>query len=68
MGLSSYDAAREVSLPEPSPGHPLELVLWCGDVDSELSRLRVAGTRVLAEPYDHVAGHRRASVADPDGN
>jgi predicted enzyme related to lactoylglutathione lyase len=68
IGLSGYHAAREVSLPEPSPGHQLELVLWCGDVDSELSRLRAVGARVLVEPCDHVSGHRRASVADPDEN
>lgn len=41
--------------------------MWCADVDGEAARLRAAGT-VVIEPYDHVGGHRRAYVADPDGN
>jgi len=43
-------------------------VVWCDDVDAELAKLTAAGTPVLVEPFEHVAGHRRASVADPDGN
>jgi Glyoxalase/Bleomycin resistance protein/Dioxygenase superfamily len=34
----------------------------------ETQTLRTAGVTVLAEPYDHVGGHRRSYVADPDGN
>jgi hypothetical protein len=37
-------------------------------VDRELSRLRAAGTPVLVEPHDHVAGNRRVTLAGPDGN
>lgn len=33
-----------------------------------VARVRSAGAPVLVEPYDHVAGHRRAYVTDPDGN
>jgi lactoylglutathione lyase len=43
-------------------------VVWCDDVDAETARLRAAGTPVVVEPYDHPAGHRRAYLADPDGN
>ena len=68
LALSSVEAARTVSLPEPRPGNPVELVIWCDDVDAELAKLTAAGTPVLVEPFEHVAGHRRASVADPDGN
>lgn len=38
------------------------------DVDAAVARVRSAGAPVLVEPYDHVAGHRRAYVPDPDGN
>jgi lactoylglutathione lyase len=68
LALSSVEAARTVSLPEPRPGNPVELVIWCDDVDAELSRLTARGTPVLVKPFEHVAGHRRASVEDPDGN
>jgi catechol 2,3-dioxygenase-like lactoylglutathione lyase family enzyme len=37
-------------------------------MDAAIARLRAARAPVLVEPYDHVAGHRRAYVADPDGN
>jgi predicted enzyme related to lactoylglutathione lyase len=41
---------------------------WCDDVDAETEWLSAAGAAVEVEPYDHVAGHRRAYLADPDGN
>jgi lactoylglutathione lyase len=53
---------------EPGSGNSFELVVWCDDVDREASRLSEAGAPILVEPYDHVARHRRAYVADPDGN
>jgi predicted enzyme related to lactoylglutathione lyase len=68
IGLSSYPAAQGVGLPDPGPGHPVELVFHCEDVDAEVARLEKAGTTVLVRPYDHVASHRRATVTDPDGN
>ena len=68
LALSRVEAARTVSLPEPRPGNLAELVIWCDDVDAELSRLTAAGTPVLVKPFEHVAGQRRASVEDPDGN
>jgi lactoylglutathione lyase len=46
----------------------MELVVWCDSADESVAALRAAGTTVLVEPYDHVAGHRRAYVTDPDGN
>jgi len=33
-----------------------------------VAALRTAGTPVLQEPHSHFSGHRRAYVADPDGN
>jgi lactoylglutathione lyase len=68
VALSTHRAMRKVGLPEPTGGNTFELVMWCEDVDSEVARLRAAGVSVLVEPYDHIASHRRASVADPDGN
>lgn len=68
LALSSHAAVRQTGLPAPSAGHPQELVVWCRDMDAAIARLRAAHAPVLVEPYDHVAGHRRAYVADPDGN
>ena len=68
IAVSSRGAVLGEGLPEASDGHPLELVVWCDSVDTAVSTLREVGTPVLVEPYDHVAGHRRAYVADPDGN
>jgi lactoylglutathione lyase len=68
VAISTYEAVERQGLPTPTAGHPLELVLWCDSVDDEVTKLRAAGTPVLVEPYDHVAGHRRAYVEDPDGN
>jgi lactoylglutathione lyase len=68
LAISSHAAIRETGLPAPSPGHVQELVVWCDNVETAVARLRGAGTPVVVEPYDHVAGHRRAYVADPDGN
>jgi lactoylglutathione lyase len=69
IALSSRDALDEGNLPAPSPGHPLELVLWCDSVDEATAGLRAAGAPILVEPYSgHVSGHRRAYAADPDGN
>jgi catechol 2,3-dioxygenase-like lactoylglutathione lyase family enzyme len=67
LALSSPRAAEAAGL-DPTAGNPFELVVWCDDVDAEATRLRAAGAGVVIEPYDHVAGHRRAYVADPDGN
>jgi lactoylglutathione lyase len=67
LAISSCDAAQRVGGLIPSEGHPMELVVWCEDVDAAVARLRTAGTPVIAEPYDFVE-HRRASVCDPDGN
>lgn len=68
LALSDRAALAETGLPAPTPGHPHELVVWCDDVDAAVARLRGAGSPVVREPYDHVAGHRRAYVSDPDGN
>jgi lactoylglutathione lyase len=67
LALSSPRAAEATGL-APTAGNPFELVVWCDDVDSEAARLRAAGATIVIEPYDHLAGHRRAYVADPDGN
>lgn len=67
LALSTPRAARAAGL-HPTTGNPFELIIWCTDVDREAARLRAAGATVVIEPYQHVAGHRRAYVADPDGN
>ncbi|MGH2713718.1 MAG: VOC family protein [Thermoleophilaceae bacterium] len=67
LALSTDRAIAGVGL-EPSAGNPLELIVWCADVDGETARLRAAGASIVVDPYDHVAGHRRAYIADPDGN
>jgi lactoylglutathione lyase len=69
LAISHRDAVPRQGLPAPAPGNPMELVVWCDDVDATLDRLRAAGTPVLVEPAIHDAsGHRRAYVADPDGH
>lgn len=69
IAVSSRDAVQRDGLPAPTAGHPMELVMWCESCDDTVAALRHAGTPVLVEPYSgHVSGHRRAYVADPDGN
>ena len=68
IALSSRDAVARQGLPAPEAGHPMELVVWCESADDAVAGLRAAGTPVLVEAYSHAAGHRRAYVADPDGN
>jgi lactoylglutathione lyase len=53
---------------EPMSGDSFELIVWYDDIDAEAARLGAAGAPVLVEPNRHVAGRRRAYVADPDGN
>ena len=68
IAISSRDAVERQGLPAPGAGHPMELVVWCDSADDAVAALRAAGTPVLVEPSSHAAGHRRAYVADPDGN
>jgi lactoylglutathione lyase len=68
VALSSRDAVPRQGLPAATAGHPMELVVGCDSADGTLATLRAAGAPVLVEPYSHVSGHRRAYVADPDGN
>jgi catechol 2,3-dioxygenase-like lactoylglutathione lyase family enzyme len=68
LAISSRDAVPRQGLPEPTAGHPMELVVGCDSADDAVAALRAAGTPVLVEPYSHPSGHRRAYVADPDGN
>lgn len=67
LALSTTRAVQAAGL-SPSTGRSFELVVWCDDVDRETARLRTAGATVLVEPYQHVGGHMRAYIADPDGN
>lgn len=67
LAISSREAVQRLAGLTPTEGNPLELVVWCDDVDAALAGLRREGTPVVAEPHTHVA-HRRASVCDPDGN
>ena len=69
IAITSRHAVAEQGLPEPTPGHPMELVIWLDSTDETVASLRAAGAPVLIEPYSgHVSGLRRAYVADPDGN
>jgi lactoylglutathione lyase len=68
LALSSRDEVAPQGLPEPSGGHPFELVVWCDSADEAVAALRAAGVPVVLEPSVHVSGHRRGYVADPDGN
>lgn len=69
IALTSRDAVQGEGLPAPTAGHPMELVVWCESTDDTVAALHAAGTPVLVEPCSgHVSGHRRAYVADPDGN
>jgi catechol 2,3-dioxygenase-like lactoylglutathione lyase family enzyme len=68
IAITSRGAVARQGLPEPAPGHPMELVVWVDSTDDMVASLRAAGAPVLIEPYGHVSGMRRAYVADPDGN
>ncbi len=68
LALSSREAVQRQGLPAPQDGHPMELVVGCDSADDAVADLRAAGAPVLVEPYSHPSGHRRAYVADPDGN
>jgi len=68
IALSNRDLVHAEGLPAPTPGHPMELTVWCDDTDTATAALHAAGTPVLVQPHTHVAGHRRAYVTDPDGN
>jgi lactoylglutathione lyase len=68
VAISAATEVPKQGLPAPTPGHPLELVLWCDSADEAIENLRAAGVPILVEPSDHVAGNRRGYVADPDGN
>lgn len=68
IALSSKEAVEAEGMPAPTAGHPMELVVGCDSADGAVAAMRAAGTPVLQEPYSHFSGHRRAYVADPDGN
>jgi catechol 2,3-dioxygenase-like lactoylglutathione lyase family enzyme len=68
IAVSGRDEVAPQGLPEPSGGHPLELVVWCDSAEEAIAALRAADVPVVLEPSVHVSGHRRGYVADPDGN
>ena len=68
VALSAACVVPAQGLPTPTPGHPLELVIWCDSTDEAVAALRSAGVQVPVEPRGHASGQRRASVTDPDGN
>jgi|Tabmets5t2r1_1033131.scaffolds.fasta_scaffold00956_5 catechol 2,3-dioxygenase-like lactoylglutathione lyase family enzyme len=67
LALSTDRAVSTIGL-RYTAGNPYELIVWCDDVDASAETLRGAGVPIAVEPYDHVAGHRRCYVLDPDGN
>jgi lactoylglutathione lyase len=68
IAISRREAVPRQGLPAPTAGNPMELVVGCESADDAIAGLRAAGTPVLVEPYSHPSRHRRAYVADPDGN
>ena len=68
IAISAATEVPEQGLPAPTPGHPLELVVWCDSADQAVADLRAAGVPILVEPSSHVSGARRGYVTDPDGN
>src|ERR1700691_1068299 len=68
IAVSSRGAVEAGGMPAATARDPMELVLGCDSADDTVAALRAAGTPVLQEPYSHFSGHRRAYVADPDGN
>jgi lactoylglutathione lyase len=68
IALSAATEVAEQGLPTPTPGHPLELVVWCDSAQEAIEGLRAAGVPILVEPYSHVSGASRGYVTDPDGN
>src|SRR5579863_1192766 len=53
----AISAAAEVpaqGLPTPTPGHALELVVWCDSAVDAIGDLRAAGVQVFVEPPSHV--------------
>jgi lactoylglutathione lyase len=66
IAISDRSHVMGEGLPAPTPGHSMELVVWCDSADDAIAALRAAGTPVLVEPYT-AHGHRRAYVTDPDG-
>ena len=67
LGLSTPRGVNAAGL-DPTQGNSYELIVWCADVDAEVARLRADGVVILVDPYDHIGGHRRAYISDPDGN
>ncbi len=68
LAITDWNEVPLQGLPEPCAGHPMELVVWCESVDDQFIRLEDSGAEMVIAPYDHLAGMRRAYVADPDGN
>lgn len=68
LALTSSNSLQEAGLPAATKGHPMELVMWCDSTDETVAALLNADVPILIEPFDHVSGHRRAYVTDPDGN
>lgn len=46
---------------------PVDLYVYCEDVDALCSRAKSAGATVLSEPSDKFWGDRTAQLSDPDG-
>lgn len=67
LALTTPRVITETGL-RPTTGNTFELLVWCDDVEGETAKLRAAGVTVAIEPYDHIGGHRRSYVVDPDGN
>lgn len=55
----------------PTQGHylsPVNLYLYCEDVDAEFARIKKAGGMILTEPQDEFWGDRTFRVTDFDGH
>lgn len=68
LAITSRLSLEEAGLPPATDGNPMELVMWCDSADETVATLRKADVPILVEPFDHMSGHRRAYITDPDGN
>jgi uncharacterized glyoxalase superfamily protein PhnB len=52
IAISSRDAVVSQGLPEPTAGHPMELVVWVDWTDQTVASLRAAGAPVLISAHE----------------
>ena len=63
LGIGHQGELTDCPLPR-----PISLWVYAEDCDEAVSKLRAAGTPIIADPADQPWGERTARVLDPDGN